>query len=116
MSNVGPQPSASMPIESLEALATLVLALSAANERFIELIKNLKPQWFATEKTVADGVLDPVADRHRQVRVQVLSIVSAIVVAGAIAAPEGRWWGWQLPIGSAPDVRHVSVFVLGVLT
>lgn len=104
-------------IQSLQGLSTLVLALSAANERLIEAIKNLLAPWLAKEKTTDGATVDPVKDRWRQLAVQVTSFLLATCVAAWIATNNPFAWGaiYKVKAGDT-DVLQVSALMLGLLT
>src|SRR5258708_7124435 len=102
------------PTQMLQSLATLVLALSAANERLVEAIKNLVP-WLAEEK-LAGGMVDPNKDRWRQLAVQVTSIVLATGVAAWAVKGNPFDWGTIYTIGTGKDQLNVPAWLLGLLT
>lgn len=105
-----------MTLETLEALATLVIALSAANERLVESLKALFAPWLAKEQTATGGIADPVKDRWRRLAVQILSVLCALVVASMIAASQGETFGSAIQVGSGANERRFHVVLVALLT
>ena len=105
-----------MTIDSLQTLATMVLALSAANERLIEALKNLFAPFLAKKQITGNEASDPAGDRRRQLAVQILSVLGALCTAAWIAGGRPWSWGSSLPLGAAADAPRVPVVLLGLLT
>jgi hypothetical protein len=115
-----------MNLDTLQALAATVLALSAANERLVEVVKSLLGAWLrpASGKTVDSPATSSGAEKRRQALVLLVSIVAAWLTASLVA--------WLTPayhikslasgltgnmsIGSAQAPVVLPTFIMGLMT
>ena len=95
-----------MSIENLQTLSILMVALIAANERLVELIKKFGCPFFESK-----DVTDENKEWWRKLRVQILSIICGYITAAFVA---GDWLG-SIVIGKEPDKLKLHVFVLAFL-
>lgn len=113
-----------MTLSILQSLAVVMIALSAANERLVEIIKSMFPHQLGSPPAVTPPVpVDPRQEARRQRRVQFVSLLCAWVVsafvlysqAGAKHAFYECFWA-PFPVTSGPDAFTVPTFVLALLT
>jgi hypothetical protein len=85
---------------SLPTVVTLIIALSVATERFVEIVKGVVP-WLSLENT------DPRAEARRRAALQFLAVVGGVVIS-ALA--------WPITRQIIPDGQQFSlVLALGLL-
>lgn len=113
-----------MTLSILQSLAVVMIALSAANERLVEIIKSTFPTWLAAPPvTNPPALIDGRREMRRQRRVQLLSILCAWIVAAFVLYSQSSWKGafyqclWSpFPISSGTDTFTVPTYVLALLT
>lgn len=113
-----------MTLSILQSLAVVLIALSAANERLVEIIKSMFPTWLAAPPVTNPPVpLDARREMRRQRRVRLLSILCAWIVAAFVLYSQASWKGpfyaclWSpFPISSGADAFTVPTYVLALLT
>lgn len=89
-----------MPTDNLAEIISLILALSIASERLVEIIKGLIP-WLSSPKE------DPHKEGRRKAALQVLAVLSAI--ATAFLAKD------YIPVELGKSVSGGSILGLGLL-
>lgn len=101
-----------------------MIALSAANERLVEIIKSMFPRQLSAPLAATPPIpVDPRQEARRQRRVQFLSLVCAWMVAafvlnsqtGTTHAFYECFWA-PFPVTSGPDAFTVPTLVLALLT
>jgi hypothetical protein len=79
----------------LAAVAAVLLALSLTTERLVAIVKTMAPGWFAEPPAGEGTEADPIADRGRRLRVQMVAFASAWITASFLVAPEAAGLaGW----------------------
>lgn len=87
-------------LTNLPTVVTLIIALSVATERFVEIVKGVVP-WLSQERP------DPREEAKRRSALQFLAVVGGVIVS-ALA--------WPVTRQIIPDVQQVSlVLALGLL-
>jgi hypothetical protein len=113
-----------MTLSILQSLAVVMIALSAANERLVEIIKSMFPnQLGAPPATTPPVPVDPRQEARRQRRVQFVLLVCAWVVSAFVLFSQAGakhpfyecFWA-PFPITSGSDAFTVPTFVLALLT
>jgi tellurite resistance protein TehA-like permease len=96
-----------MPINSLPAVLTLLVALSVATERAVEILKSLVP-WLDTVRP------EPASEGRRRATIQALAVVFGVIIA---------YFSWPIiaqvvaqpqPKTPAPDIS--TILALGLLS
>lgn len=79
--------------DNLEALTSLVLAISLSTERLVVLAKTIAPTWLTDEKKTAANETDRIGDRWRRIRVLLVAFLVAFIAATLIAdIPTQPFW------------------------
>jgi hypothetical protein len=113
-----------MTLSILQSLAVVMIALSAANERLVEIVKSLFSTWFiAPPPTIPPALTDARREMRRERRVQLLAIFCAWIVASFVLYSQASWKGpwyeclWApFPISSGADAFTIPTYVLALLT
>lgn len=78
-----------MNLDKLTAIVTLILTLSVASERLVEIVKGFFPEWFTVIPTLeetADAKVIEEKEARRKANVSILAVVCGIITA-LLASP-----------------------------
>lgn len=95
-----------------EQILTIILGVSMASERILELLKTLFP-WLAIQKSVTDDNRERSGNEIlRRVLIQVISFLSGWMTAGLVAANANEWICLSGRIGDS----KIPAVVIGLLS
>src|SRR5262245_23436898 len=98
-----------MDLDGLIAIVSVLIVLSAAAERLVEIIKGFR-------QSLNQVNADPVEEAKRKARIQTLAVVCSLITSFLAFGPIGSALGWtETQLGAVIRAHGLTLFGLGLL-